>query len=197
MQKWAASIGYALYFTPLGVATIASEIALANAQPAWTFDGKPNAGVPYDPADWANLALYDQELVWDSEDVFNAVLISGSSSSLDVPVRGDAYDNDPASPTQWGGPFGYKPLPETTELATTDTQALIMAQGRLQQVAGLAESLQIPAVCNPAAEASDTVRVIRPELGIDTIHMLDHFPVPLFGGVQNIDTRIRRVIATT
>jgi hypothetical protein len=36
--------------------------------------------------------------------------------------------------------------------------------------------------------------VTRPELGINTVHMLDHFPVPLRGGAQNLDTRMRRTV---
>ena len=196
-QEWAASIGYALYFTPLGVATIRSEVALAAADPVWTFDGKPAANQPPVLSDWANLALYDEAVTWDTADAYNAVTVTGNSSSLSTAVQGSAYDNDPDSPTQWGGPFGYKPLFESTELVSTAAQATALAVGRLQQVAGLAESLQIPSVCNPALEVGDLVRVIRPELGVDTIHMLDRIPVPLRGGVQQIETRVRRVQAVT
>jgi len=195
-QKWAASIGYALYFTPLGVATIVSEIALAAADPVWTYDGKPQADSPYDPADYTNLALYDETDDLDADAASNGVIITGNSSSNSAAVRGEAYDNDPDSPTRWGGPFGFKPLFENSELVTTNGQAGQLALGRLQQVGGLAEALQIPAVCNSALEAGDQARVIRPELGIDTVHMLDHFPVPLRGGEQRIDTRVRRVVVT-
>jgi len=193
-QQWAASLGYALYFTPAGVATIVSELALAAADPVWTFDGKPAAGAPYDPADYANLALYDETDDLDTDDAYNAVVITGNSSSLAAAVRGEAYDTDPDSPTRWGGPFGFKPLFEDSELVTTNGQAGQKAVGRLQQVTGLAESLQVPAVPNPALEVGDQVQVIRPELGINTIHMLDRIPIALRGGAQRLETRVRRAV---
>jgi hypothetical protein len=193
-QQWAASLGYALYFNPLGVATIVSEVGLAVADPVWIYDGTPTAAVPYDPSDWANLALYDEAVTWDTTDAFNAVVISGNSSSNSTSVRGTAYDLDADSPTRWGGPFGYKPLFESDETVTSSGHATQKAFGRLQQVAGVAESLTIPAVCNPALAVGDLVHVIRPELGIDTVHMLDHIPLPLFGGAQILETRVRRTV---
>jgi hypothetical protein len=195
-QGWAASIGYALYFTPLGAATMRAELALAAEDPVWTFDGKPAANEPAVLADWANLALYDESVTWDTADAYNAVIITGNSSSLTTPVQGTAYDTDPNSPTQWGGPFGYKPLFESSELVSTAAQAAAKAVGRLQQVAGLAESLQIPAVCNPALAVGDTVQVIRPELGVNTVHMLDRIPLPLRGGPSTLETRVRRVVVS-
>jgi len=193
-QKWAASLGYALYFTPLGTATIVSEVALAVADPVWTFDGTPTAAATYDPANWANLALYDEAVTWDTTDAYNAVVISGNSSSNATAARGTAFDTDPGSPTQWGGPFGYKPLFESDETVTSNGHATQKAAGRLQQVAGLAESLTIPAVCNPALGVGDLVQVVRPELGVNTVHMLDHFTLPLRGGAQQLDTRVRRTV---
>jgi hypothetical protein len=124
-QDWAASIGYALYFTPLGVATIRSELGLAAEDPVWVFDGKPVANAPAVLSDWANLALYDEAVTWDTADANNAVIITGNSSSLATPVQGTAYDLDPDSPTQWGGPFGFKPLFETNDLVSTAGQAVL------------------------------------------------------------------------
>jgi len=195
-QDWAASVGYALYFTPLGVATIRSELGMAAEDPVWVFDGKPAANAPAVLSDWANLALYDEAVTWDTADTYNGVIISGNSSSLAAAVRGTAYDTDPTSPTQWGGPFGFKPLFENNELVSTNAQAAAKAVGRLQQVAGLSESLTIPSVMNPALAVGDTVRVIRPELGIDTIHLLDRIPLPLRGGASVLETRVRRVVVT-
>jgi hypothetical protein len=143
-QQWAASLGYALYFNPIGVATIKSELAMAAEDPVWTYDGTPTADVPYNPADWANLALYDEAVTLDSDGAFNAVVISGNSSSNATAVRGTAFDTDPGSPTQWGGPFGYKPLFESDETVTSNGHATQKAVGRLQQVAGRAEALQVP-----------------------------------------------------
>jgi hypothetical protein len=195
MQKWAASLGFALYFNPLGTATLASELGVS-ADPVWIYDGTLTPAVPYDPTDWANLGLADTSDEWDSADTYNAVVMAGASSSNSTSVRGTAYDTDPASPTKYGGRFGKKPLFESNELLASNTQAGKAAVGRLQQVAGIAEALTVPAVPNPALEVGDVVTVIRPDLGINAVHVLDDIPVPLRGGTQTLKTRVRRVVAS-
>ena len=186
--------GCLLYFDPYGVARMRDDTG-APDQPVWTFDGKPNANLPYDPDDWANLALYDEQLDWDTSDTYNAVIITGSSSTNNAAsFKGAAFDLDPMSPTRFDGPFGRKSLYETNELVQSNDQATQAARVRLQSVIGLAESLRIPAVCNPALAEGDTVLVIRPELGVQSLHVLDEFTVPLRTGVQDLTTRILRVI---
>jgi hypothetical protein len=196
MQKWAASLGFALFFNTLGVATIESEVGVVVGDPVWTFDGTPNAGVPYDPTDWFNLALADEERELDSASTYNAVIISGTSSSVSTSVRGSAYDNDPASPTRYGGDFGKKPLFESNELITTSMQANRAASGRLHQVAGLAEALTVPSMFNPAFDVGDVVSVIHPGLGVNASHVLDDVSIPLRGGTQTLKTRVRQVMVS-
>ena len=195
-QQLAQGIGHQLYHDPLGTCVLAAEPDQVDVPPVWTYDGKPNASLPYDPQDWANLALYDQEHAWDTDGVYNAVVATGESTDLAAPVRGVAYDSDPTSPTLYGGKFGKRPLFWSSPLLLSAGQAELAARTMLQKQVGLAESLRIPAVPHPALECGDPILVVRPELGINTLHLVDHFTLPLRagGGAQTIDTRVRRAI---
>jgi Domain of unknown function (DUF5047) len=195
LQTMAAkACGCLLFFDPYGIVRMADDTGVPD-EPVWTFDGKPNANLPYDSDDWANLVLYDMEVAWDTDSTYNAVVETGSSSSDNTAsFRGVAKDTDPASPTQWDGPFGRKSLFETNELLTSSEQALQVARAKLQTVIGLAESLRIPSIPNPALAVNDAVMVIRPELGVQSLHVLDEFTVPLRTGVQDLQTRMLRVV---
>jgi Domain of unknown function (DUF5047) len=196
LQTWAAqACGGRLFFDPLGVCRLTEETILSGGNaPVWSYNGAP-ASLPYDEQDWTNLALYDEEKNWTTENSFNRVIVTGTSSSGVTSVRGIATDDDPDSPTRYDGPFGKKPRSLTSELITTTPQAELAALTELQSVLGLGETLKIPSIVNPALAPGDSIQVTRPELGIDTVHVIDEFPLPLRGGRQDLTTRVRRVIA--
>jgi hypothetical protein len=194
LQQMATACGYMLYFDPLGVCVMRAEPDLIDVDPVWTYNGSGEVHDDYDPDDWANLALYDTEHTWDTSEVYNAVVAVGENTSNDKPYRGVAYDLDPASPTFYGGKFGRRPLFWSSPLFTSSGMAAVGARTRLQSQTGLAESLTIPASPHPGLEPADPIRVVRPELGVDTIHQVDHYPLPLGPGSQQLETRVRRVV---
>jgi hypothetical protein len=165
--------------------------------PVWTYDGKPEADLPLVEDEWGNLALYDQELDWDTDQMFNAVVYTAANpANNDTPFYGIAKDTDPLSPTRYGGKYGFHIDFQDSDRLTSNQQCANAAKARLQQIAGIPESLALPAIPNPALDVNDALRVIRPELAVDTIHLLDGAPMPLrsAGGAQRITTRVRRVV---
>jgi hypothetical protein len=191
----ATACGMTLFFDPLGVCVMRPEQDLIDLDPVWTFDGRPYVpGETYDPDRWSNLALYDLEHTWDTGDTFNAVVATGESTSNDTPFRGVAYDLDPASPTFYGGKFGRRPTFWTSPLITSTGMASSSARTMLQKQLGLAESLTIPLSPHPGLEPGQPVKVLRPDMGIDTIHQVDHYTLPLGAGAGQLDTRVRRVV---
>lgn len=187
-----------LYADPMGVFRLAPEEATpGDVVPVWTFDGRPLGQAPPVEDNWANLALYDQALEWDTAEMWNCVVVTGTSKdNAAVTYYGIAKDTVPDSPTRYGGKYGRSVKVETSELVTSNQQAGRAARTRLQALAGLPEALTFSAVPNPALDLSDAVLVRRPELGIDTIHLLDSLPLPLraSGGSQRVSTRLRRVV---
>jgi len=89
------------------------------ADPVWTF----TCGDGGDVADY--------NIVTTRDGVINAVVARGEASTDHAAVQGVAFDNDPASPTRWGGPFGDVPLFYDSPLLLTATAAAAAATTRL------------------------------------------------------------------
>jgi Domain of unknown function (DUF5047) len=196
LQKMAAAVGFGLAFDVLGMCRLLGEQNVDS--PVWTYDGGP-ADLPYhrdDPA-WSNLALYDMQRALRTDDAYNVAIVTGESTSNAAPALGVARDLDPTSPTYYNGKFGIRVAdPVSSPRVTSAAQAGAAARRRLQGLIGLGESLTMPAVPHPGLDVDDAIIVIRNELGINTVHVLDQFPLPLRAadGAQTLATRVRRLV---
>ncbi len=114
-----------------------------------------------------------------SSNVFNGVLARGENTADNVaPVSYLATDDDPNSPTYWGGPFGRRPTfysssTLTTVGACTQAATLKLAQAKAPNASGDVSSLP-----NPALEPGDVIRVTHPD-GTRELHQIASFSVPL------------------
>ena len=111
------------------------------------------------------------------EGVYNAVVAVGEAVDASAPVRAVAYDDNPLSPTRWGGPFGQVPRIYSSPLLTTRAQAADAARSILQRSLGAPYSVDLTAVPNPALEPHDPVRVRYP--GRSEVHVIDRLTIPL------------------
>lgn len=92
--------------------------------------------------------------------VYNAVVASGeNTASNSAPVSATAYDNDPASPTRWGGPFGRVPKFISSSLWTTTGACYAAANYALFDAIAPNISTSLNSVPNPALEGGDCLRV--------------------------------------
>jgi hypothetical protein len=190
-QKLAANLGQRLFFDPMGVLIMRPETS--EWDPAvWS----------YDDSDPANLGLADANRTWDGSG-YNGVTVVAENSDLAAPLRATAYDQDPNSPTQWGGLFGKRMAPFIRdETIASQAQGQLRANKELLANLGFLQSITIPTLPNPAYEIGDVVRVsyaladqtadpIIPE----QYCILDGFEVPLRAkGPQTLKTRARRII---
>src|SRR5690606_12902351 len=108
------------------------------------------------------------------------------------PVRGEAYDDDPASPTYVGDPVGsgnfYSPTAMSSEYVTSEEQANELAAARLRQVLRQKRTASLRSAVNPALRAGDIIRVIRPELGTYKEFVIESIRTPLsIGGEQTME----------
>lgn len=132
------------------------------------------------------LVTLDREL--DREGVYNAVLAAGEAPDDDPPVRGIARDNDPASPTYWGGRFGKVPRFYFSSFLRSNSQAENAAVELLKRSIGLPYRVSFEAVVNPALEPLDPVRVEH--AGGYEVHVLERLTVPLTAdGALDAETR--------
>lgn len=164
----AQAVGYDLHFDGDGTGILV-PITAALDQPAWALS-EGESGL---------LLNADEE--WTSDGVYNKVIAIGENAGdpAAVPVRGEARDDNPISPTFYGGPFGRRPMWYASSFLTTTEQAVEAASAILARQLGTGRTISFGAVVNPALEPNDVVTVTREALGVDEAHVLDALTIPL------------------
>lgn len=89
--------------------------------------------------------------------VYNGVLALGESIDTEPPVQALVVDNDPDSPTRWGGPFGKISREYASPLLTTASACALAAATVLRRSTGLPYNVDLEAVPNPALEVEDVI----------------------------------------
>lgn len=179
-QGLAEAIGAELYFDGDGVLRLAPTSA--SVAPVASFS-EGDGGV-----------LLQAARNWSRESAFNRVIVTGESQDDTAPVRGVATDDNSASPTFYGGPFGQVPDFWASSFITTATQAADAAEGRLAKLLGTTEQISFGAITNPALEPGNTVTITRERIGVSEDHIIDQLSVPLsFEQPMTGQTRITQV----
>lgn len=134
--------------------------------------------------------------VGDIKGLNNGVLVRGNAPWLRFPVQADVYDNNPASPTYYLGPFGKRPKIVESAAVGSDAECLAMATGLLSKTVGFDEQGTFTGLVNPALDAGDVVTVTVDGLLLDeAVCTLDTFTIPLLGGrPMQFTTRRRRAV---
>ncbi|WP_217235475.1 DUF5047 domain-containing protein [Streptomyces sp. AC555_RSS877] len=177
VQEIAAAAGAECYASPDGEFIIATLPDLATTEPVWAIEAVEGG------------AYISGQRAMSSKAVHNGVLARGENTSDNAPpVSYLATDNDPNSPTYWGGPFGRRPTfhNSSTLITTGACQAaatVILAKAKAPNASGDISSLP-----NPALEPGDVLRV-QHEDGSRELHQVAAFTVPLdLGGDFPIST---------
>ena len=165
----AMNVGYRLAFDPLGVATGYSDPDLTDESAVSTFDDTTDS----------NLAS-SAEMEWVGQ-AFNAVLVTSDNSDLVVPVRGLVKDEDPSSPTQYGGKYGRRLAePIADEKVRTVAQAILRAQTELRTMTGVMQQINMTTMVNPGWGYGDVVVANLTRRAIEhQLCTLDNWSVPM------------------
>lgn len=173
-RKMAKDSGFDLAFDPEGVLTLYVIRDAATVTPAWTLtdvEGEPKA-------------ITEDEKVLDDEGVYNHAVVLGGGVNTTAVIRGEAMDENPASPTYIGSPpgtsdFGDVPIFYSSEFIhdqdQADAAALALLEGRL----GALEAYSFSSLVNPALDVEDVVVVHQEDVGVDDRYILDSLTVPL------------------
>lgn len=164
-QSMAASIGCDLFFDPNGVCVL-RPISLVG-DPAWTYAEGSQAMILY-----VNRRLNDEK-------VFNHVVVTGETSGTATPVRAEAFDNNPSSPTYYLGAYGDVVTFEASSFITTTAQAQAAANRKLAKVLGLSELIQFNTIVHPAHEISDIVRLTRADSKVNNVYVIGKLTMPM------------------
>jgi hypothetical protein len=147
-----------------------------------------------DPVAWtlptgAAAIVQSDELTKSSDRVVNRWIVT-SERSDSTPIRVPVTDDDPASPTRYGGPMGKLTDFYSSPLIGSEAQAATAGLAKLTRSTGLARTRAIEVPTNPALEAGDVMWVsVEDETG--QVHIADEFPVSLVHdpAAMKIDTR--------
>jgi hypothetical protein len=137
--------------------------------------------------------MLDLSREYSDENVFNGVIVTGASIGDQLPpVRGEAWDESPTSPTYRFGPYGEVPGFITDNLAKTEEQCQAIAKAQLALSLGAASMLKITGIVNPSYECGDIVRVERDKAKVSGLYAVDAFSVPLMSNTQALSLREQR-----
>lgn len=167
VTECAAALGAECYADADGVFVIAALPDLLTTAPVWTVAAGEGG------------AYIGASRGMSSAGVYNAVMASGENTETDTaPVSYLATDNDPSSPTYYGGPFGKRIKFYSSATLTTVNQATAAANLMLEQAKAPNASADISSLPNPALEPGDVVRVVYGNEKRE-LHQIQSFTVPL------------------
>ena len=170
MADLAASVGALARFDREGDFTLRPRV-VEPAAPVWDID----AG--------AEGVFIDADEALDRTGTYSGIVVRGQTAA-GVPIEGSARDTDPTSPTYHLGPFGLVELVYDSASVQTQAAADALAAQLLAEHLGLARSLTIETVPNPALELGDTVRLAFPD-GREEDHLIGVLALPLDATAQS------------
>lgn len=181
----AKSIGCEIYFDVNGSVVIA---------PPTDVDASPSADFTYVESQKSTLTSLKKS--FSDEQAFNGVIVTGESPGDDKPpVRAEAWDLEPSSPTYRYGPYGEVPEFVNDTNVKTVAEAQRNADSILRRHLGAPSQLSCSAWTNPALEAGDIVQIERVRMGVTGLYTLDAFNIPFRkDGTQNLTVRSRRTV---
>lgn len=109
---------------------------------------------------------------------YNGVVVTAEGSGVTVPRRGEAWDEDPNSPTYSDGPMGRVPMFYSSPLLTTQDDVDSAAETLLARVKRPIEQTAFTLLPNPAHEAFDVVEFVDSG-GTARRYMFDVVAIPL------------------
>lgn len=170
VQEIAAAAGAEVFTNGDGVFVIAVLPDILTTDPVWTVSAS-EGGV-----------YIAGSRSMRSAGVHNGVLAMGENAEEGVPpVQWLATDDDPGSPTYWGGPFGRRPTTYSSSTLITNQACRAAAELRLRTEKSPNAAGDFSAVPNPALEPGDVIRVVHPD-ELRELHQAAAFTIPLSVG---------------
>lgn len=183
VTELAMSMGCEVYFDVEGRVVVA---------PPTDIDALPTPDFTY--IEGNGCTMIDLQAVYSDEPGNNGVVVTGESPGDELPpVRAEAWDNEPSSPTYRHGPYGEVPMFITDNNVKTAEEAQAMADSLLRGMIGVSSQLSITSWVNPSLEAGAVVEVRRGKMFIDGLYAVDALNIPLRKeGTQALTLRQKR-----
>lgn len=177
LQDIVSALGLELYFDAEGYLVLRPIPAVGSTEPvAGIVEGRWGVDVS-DPEDYP-ATLLNAGREWGRDEARNKWIYTGENTDNDTPVRGEAVDDNPNSPTYYFSNFGRKPDFQSSSFISTVDQAEQAAEGSKARNLGISQQVNFGALVNPALEVNDVVRIRRKRTDINEDHILDSITIP-------------------
>lgn len=151
-----------------------------DGDPVWTVDS----------GDYGVLVTATQKFA--REEQYNAVAISYQVPDGDiVSIRAFVVDDDPNSPTRWGGPFGKRVLTLDNIPAANEDEARSIAVRKLNENKGATRALSLKTLRNPALLPGQVIVVQHPQITNER-QVIERVVHQLGRGTSDIDCTLSR-----
>lgn len=189
INKMMTSIGFEMYADPSGDYFRMRRVRTTEDELQWT----------YEPGQFTVLTEAVNNL--SRERVYNGVIVSGENvNSSDPPVRAEAWDTDPLSPTHYIASgtnvdtrIGPRPFFMVSQYIRTQTQAQEAANAQLTKVKGLLQRVSATAAFNPAVNVGDVIQVTDNAVGVNNRYVVERLSWSSDGGPMQVACEERRV----
>lgn len=148
----------------------------------------------YGPGE-ADFHLLSVSRVIDDEPGYNGVIGKAVGPHLFAPLRSEAWDTDPQSPTYFLGPWGRVPRFWTSPLVSTQAQLDAAVRTLLRTVIGGTERVSFSALPNPALDVGDVITVRRDRAGVAGQFEVEEIRLPQGGAAMSVTCVERRLTA--
>ena len=146
IERMVQSVGYEAYFDGTGD-FVWQPVPDINSEPQ--FDIRTGVGG----------TITGGSIMLDREPAANKIIAVGGSSTETAVYRAEAIDDDPLSPTRYGGRFGRKQRTIRSSAYMSNAQAQEAADAELRNNLGLAYAYDLSAVPDPRIEPGDVGRI--------------------------------------
>jgi len=160
-------VGYDLYFDVNGIATL---------RPFPSLDGA-NVVASYHENEGTTITSLDRSM--SSKETYNGVIYTVEGSQVDTPIRVEIWDEDTTSPTYRYGVFGDAPTFVTTNVLSTEAEAIKAATYLLDKYRGAQESIKWDSIVDPTLDVNDVVYVKTVGSKTDRLVIIDELDIPL------------------
>jgi hypothetical protein len=175
IDELASALGAEVFFLPDGVTCTIRPIPVLGGTSVWTLTQGVNSTIVRDAQTRSRT------------DVANRMIVHVEQPNQ-TPFTVTISDDNPQSPTRYGGPYGKVVRHLSNPLISSYVQAEAAGRARLARLIGVTRSREVDMVPNPALEAGDLITIVTDE-GTEQ-HIVDSFALPLaVSDVMTVTTR--------
>jgi hypothetical protein len=177
--------GYDLYFDVNGIATMRQFPSL---------DGSPVVEI-FQEDEGTTITSLSRDI--STRNTYNGIIYRLEGSNITTPVQVEIWDEDSASPTYRYGVFGEAPTFVTTNVLSTQAEAVQAASILLNKFIGAQEQISFDSLVDPTLDANDVIYVKANGAKVDRLAIIDSIQIPLSPSGQMVTrTRVVRVVNT-